>query len=417
MTRQQTLVAVVAALLIGALGYGFSVWRYWQTHVSTDDAYVEARVSPVSAKITGNVVAVLVTDNQEVKAGEPIVRLDPRDYEVKLQQARAAILTARGSEKGATATVPMSDESTVSMVQQGEAAMHTATLSVEMATSVIEEKRGQLKGKQAAINTARSAVQSAEADFERTQLERERAKQLLERHLVAQRDFDFADAALKTSRATLDAARTRLEEAQADAQRAEAELASQTVALAQSRRRVEESRAFLAQAQSQRRQVGIRRAEAETASGRLAEALANAREAELKLEYTTITAPMHGRITKKTVEVGQVVQPGQPLLAVVSMDDIWVLANYKETELTHVRPGQPVTITVDTYPGAKFKARVDSIQAGTGARFSLLPPENATGNFVKVVQRIPVKLVLDPGTDRQHLLVPGMSVVPTIQVR
>jgi membrane fusion protein (multidrug efflux system) len=272
-------------------------------------------------------------------------------------------------------------------------------------------------GKRAAVATARAAVQSAEADFERAQLERDRNKQLLERNLVAQREFDFSDAAFKTGRATLEAARNRLEEAQAEAERAEAELASQTVALAQSRRRVEESRAFLAQAQSQRRQVGIRRAEVETASGRLAEALANLREAELKLEYTTIRAPLHGRVTKKTVEVGQVVQPGQPLLAVVGMDDVWVVANYKETELTHVRPGQPVTITIDTYPSAKFKGRVDSIQAGTGSRFSLLPPENASGNFVKVVQRIPVKVVLDPDTDRQHLLVPGMSVIPTVRVR
>ena len=415
--RRHPFVAVVAALVIGGLGYGFSVWRYWQTHVSTDDAYVEARVSPVSAKIAGNVIEVLVSDNQEVKAGEPIVRLDPRDYEVKLQQARAAVIMARGGEKGASAGVPLSDESTVSMVQQGQAALHTSTLSVEMAGSVLEERRGQLKAKRAAVSTARSAVQSAEADFERAQLERERNKTLLARNLIAQRDFDFADAAFKTGRATLDAARTKLEEAQAEVQRTEAEVASQTVALAQSRRRVEESEAFFAQAQSQRRQVGIRRAEAETAGGRLAEALANAREAELRVEYTTILAPRHGRITKKNVEVGQVVQPGQPLLAVVSMDDVWVVANYKETELTHVRAGQPVTITVDTYPGVKFKARVDSIQAGTGARFSLLPPENASGNFVKVVQRIPVKVVLDPGTDRQHLLVPGMSVIPTVQIR
>jgi membrane fusion protein (multidrug efflux system) len=415
--RRHPLLAVAAALVIGALGYGFSVWRYWQIHVATDDAYVEARVSPVSARVAGPVMEVLVKDNQEVKAGEPIVRLDPRDYEVKLQQARAAVIMAQGGEKGATASVPMSEESTVSGVAQGQAALHAASLSVEMAASVIQEKRGSLTGKRAAVATARAAVQSAEADFERALLERDRNKQLLERNLVAQREFDFADAAFKTGRATLEATRNRLEEAQAEAERAEAELASQTVALAQSRRRVEESRAFLAQAQSQRRQVGIRRAEVETASGRLAEALANLREAELKLEYTTIRAPLHGRVTKKTVEVGQVVQPGQPLLAVVGMDDVWVVANYKETELTHVREGQPVTITIDTYPSAKFKGRVDSIQAGTGSRFSLLPPENASGNFVKVVQRIPVKVVLDPDTDRQHLLVPGMSVIPTIRVR
>ena len=141
------------------------------------------------------------------------------------------------------------------------------------------------------------------------------------------------------------------------------------------------------------------------------------READLGLEYTTIRAPLRGRVTKKTVEVGQVVQPGQPLLAVVSLEDVWIVANYKETQLTHVRPGQAAEIRVDTYPGLVLKARVDSIQSGTGSRFSLLPPENASGNFVKVVQRIPVKLVLEPGENGRKLLVPGMSVVPTIQVR
>ena len=155
----------------------------------------------------------------------------------------------------------------------------------------------------------------------------------------------------------------------------------------------------------------------EAAQGRLAQALANLQQAELNLSYCTIRAPMVGRVSRKSVEVGQVVTAGQALLAVVDLDNVWVLANYKETELTHVRPGQPATVTVDTYPGKTFKARVDSIQAGSGAVFSLLPPENATGNFVKVVQRVPVKLVFERGENAQHLLVPGMSAVPIISIR
>ena len=188
-------------------------------------------------------------------------------------------------------------------------------------------------------------------------------------------------------------------------------------ALAQARHRLAEAEAELAAARSRRGEVAVRRADVAAAEAQLAEALADLREAELGLEYTTIRAPISGRVTKKTVEVGQVVQPGQPLLALVNLDEVWVVANYKETQLTHVRPGQPATVLVDTYPGLRLRARVESIQGGTGARFSLLPPENASGNFVKVVQRIPVKLVLEPGQEGRRLLVPGMSVVPTIHVR
>jgi membrane fusion protein (multidrug efflux system) len=216
--------------------------------------------------------------------------------------------------------------------------------------------------------------------------------------------------------ASLEAARQRLDGARAEVTQAEAEVASQEVALAQARRHREETEAGLATAQSRRGEVTIRSAEAASAEAQLAEARAALREAELNVEYTTITAPVAGRVTRRTVEVGQVVQPGQPLLAVVDIGNVWVVANYKETQLTRVRPGQRATISVDTHPGLVLRARVDSIQSGTGSRFSLLPPENASGNFVKVVQRIPVKLVLEPGQTAQMLLVPGMSVVPVIEL-
>ncbi len=187
--------------------------------------------------------------------------------------------------------------------------------------------------------------------------------------------------------------------------------------MAQARERVAQSRATVANAQSQRQQVKLREAQVAAAQGRLQLALANLKQAQLNLDYTTIRAPITGRVTRKTVEVGQVVAPGQPLLSVVDMEDVWVVANYKETQLTDVRPGQRATIEVDAYPGSVFTGHVDSIQSGSGAVFSLLPPENATGNYVKVVQRIPVKIVLDRGENVRHVLVPGMSVVPTITLR
>ena len=229
--------------------------------------------------------------------------------------------------------------------------------------------------------------------------------------------MDHAESAFQSARAAADAARDRLGQAHGEAQQAAAAVESQRSALLQSTRRVDESRATLSSAVSQRQQVGVRQTQVDAARGRLDQTLANLSQAELNLAYTTLRAPMSGRVTKKTVEVGQVVQPGQLLLAVVDLSNVWVVGNFKETDLTLVRPGQPATISVDTYPGVVFRGRVDSIQAGSGAVFSLLPPENASGNFVKVVQRVPVKLVFESGETAKHALVPGMSVVPTIAVR
>ncbi|MEK7386147.1 MAG: HlyD family secretion protein, partial [candidate division NC10 bacterium] len=359
----------------------------------------------------------LVEDNRTVKQGDILVRLDPRDYQVKLEHARAAVATARSRVSGATSGVPLTDESTRSQVAQAGAAVEAARLGVDMAGRVLAERAGNLRAKQAAVAAARSEVEAREAGFERAQLDRGRMDELVRRGLVAQQDFDHADAAFKTARAALEAARQKLDMALGELAQAQAEVENRTIAVAQAQHRREEAEAALATARSRRREVTIREADAGMAEAQLAEARANVREADLGVEYTTIRAPMTGRVTRKTVEVGQVVQPGQPLLAVVSLDEVWIVANYKETQLTDVRPGQPATIRVDTYPGLVLRARVDSIQSGTGSRFTLLPPENASGNFVKVVQRIPVKLVLEPGENGRELLVPGMSVIPTIEVR
>ena len=267
------------------------------------------------------------------------------------------------------------------------------------------------------MQAAQADVAARQADFERAGLDRRRSQELLERTLIARQEFDYADIAFKTAGAALEAARQRLDAARAEAAQAEAELASQQVAVAQAGRQREEAEATLRDARSRRGEVTVRSAEAASAEAQVAEARATLREAELNLEYTTLTAPVGGRVTRRTVEVGQTVQPGQPLLAVVDVVNVWVIANYKETQLTHVRPGQRAWVSVDTHPGLLLNARVDSIQSGTGSRFTLLPPENASGNFVKVVQRIPVKLVLEPGQNGHALLVPGMSVVPVIELR
>jgi membrane fusion protein (multidrug efflux system) len=415
--RRALALSVLGVVVLGAGAYGVRVWRYWDRHVSTDDAFVEAHVSPVSARVRGTVLQVLVRDNQEVPAGASLVRLDPRDLEVKVHQARAALATAASRLRMAAAGVPMTDQSTRSQVALAEATTAKVTLGIDSAGRVLDERRSRLLARRAAVQAARADVAARQADFERGGLDRGRAQALLERTLIARQEFDYADIAFKTAGAALEAARQRLDVARAEVAQAEAEVASQEVTLAQAGRQREEAEAALGDARSRRGEVTIRSAEAAGAEAQLAEARATLREAELNLEYTTVLAPVAGRVTRRTVEVGQAVQPGQPLLAVVDVGTVWVIANYKETQLTHVRPGQRATVSVDTHPGLLLRARVDSIQSGTGARFSLLPPENASGNFVKVVQRIPVKLVLEPGQNGHALLVPGMSVVPVIELR
>jgi len=411
------LVALVAVVVLAALAYGVYWWHWSAVHVSTDDAFIAGHIAPVSARVTGTVVAVLVADNQDVKAGDALVRLDGRDYEVALAQARAAAEAARGELQNATANIPLTDESTRSLLQEADASLAAIGHAQEGTEHDLEQKRSDLAARQSAVEAARAAHQAAESDFERVKLDRDRAIELYRKELVARQDLDHAEAAFKNGAAMLDVAAHRLRQAQDDARQGAAAVQSQAAAVAQARQRVVQSRAQVSNARTQRQQVRLREADLETARGKLDLALANVKQAQLNLDYTTIRAPIAGRVTRKAVELGQVVAPGQPLLAVVDLDDVWVLANFKETQLTGIKPGQHATVEVDTHPGLVFKAHVDSVQGGSGAVFSLLPPENATGNYVKVVQRIPVKLVLERGENAQHLLAPGMSVVPTISLR
>ena len=416
-SRRRLILPIAASVLfLIGLSYGGYLWYDSRTRVSTDDAYVAAHVAPVSARVSGTVVEVLVDDNRDVKAGDVLVRLDPNDFEVALAQARAAAEAAKADLDNSLVNVPLTDETTQSLVQQAEAALAGTRDASQVAAHDLEERQGQLKAKRAAEAAARAAVRASEADLDRARLDRVRTKELVDAKMIAQQDFDHADATFQSARAALDASREKLSQASEEILQVEATVRSQTSTVAQTQQRVKEVEAALSNARSQRQQVKVRQTQVEAARGRLAQAAANLRQAELNLEYATVRAPVGGRVTKKTVEVGQVVQSGQSLLAVVDLDDVWVVANYKETELTHLRPGQRATVVVDTYPGVAFKARVDSVQAGSGAVFSLLPPENATGNFVKVVQRVPVKLVFEPGENSRHLLVPGMSVVPTIDL-
>jgi membrane fusion protein, multidrug efflux system len=415
--RRLVLFGVAGLVLLAAIAYGVHWWHWSSTHVSTDDAFIAGHIAPVSARVGGTVAEVLVNDNQEVKAGDVLVRLDSADYDVALALARAAAEAARGELQSATANLPLTDESTRSLLQEADASLAAVGHAQEGTEHDLEQKRSDLSAKQAAVDAARAAHQAAQADFERAKLDRDRANTLYQKELVARQDLDHAEATFKNASAMLDMAGHRIRQAEDDARLAAAAVQAQAAAVAGARQRVGQSRAQVANARTQRQQVKLREADLATARGKLQLALANVKQAQLNLDYATIRAPIAGRVTRKAVEIGQVVPPGQPLLAVVDLDDVWVLANFKETQLTGIKPGQRATVEVDTHPGVVYKARVDSVQGGSGAVFSLLPPENASGNYVKIVQRIPVKLVLERGENAQHLLVPGMSVVPTIDLR
>jgi membrane fusion protein (multidrug efflux system) len=370
--RARVALVVAAAVVLVAL---VLTWRHYHVRESTDDAQVDAHVSPVAARVGGTVLEVLVGDNQRVEKGALLVRIDPRDYQVALARAQADLAENEATARAAHTTVPLT--SATASAQETGAGSDVA-------------------GAEARFAAARAQLREAEARERQTAADVERLKPLLAKDEISKQQFDAAATAADASHAAREAAA------------AAASAAEKSVGAA---------RARLTQAQTGREQVDIVNARAASASAKAEMARAALEQAKLNLAYTELRAPAAGVVSRRSVEVGQVVQPGQPLLALVGLEDVWVTANFKESQLATIKPGQPVEVEVDAFGGRRYRARVDSISAATGARFSLLPPENATGNFVKVVQRVPVKIVFEPGQDPEHRLVPGLSVTPTVLTR
>ncbi|HEX9409609.1 MAG TPA: HlyD family secretion protein [Methylomirabilota bacterium] len=378
------LIAVVVLVLILV---GAHYLRHALTHESTDDAFIEAHVVSVSPKVSNYVSSVRVDDNWHVKQGDLLVELDARDYEARLAQAQANLAASVAQHRGAAINIRVVGTTSSAAVQQAEAGVQTAQRQVDGARSRLEQARAQVMAAQA------EAVRAAE--------DLKRYKELLDVGGVSRQEHDNAAAASTTAAANLAAARQN-EQATADA-------------LRQTEAQLNEAKARLTSAKAAPDQVAQSRAQAEQLGAQTNQLEAAVQQALLDLSYTKIVAPVAGRITRKSVEPGAYVQVGQTLFSIVP-DQVWVVANFKETQLRHMRAGQPVTVSVDAYPDKKFKGHVDSIQSGTGARFTLLPPENATGNYVKVVQRVPVKIVIDEQADPAYVLGPGMSVVPEVKV-
>jgi len=375
-------IIVIVLLLAGGVIY----WLHIRGYEETDDAFVDGEIVQVSAKVPGLIQGVEVQDNQDVAAGTVLVRIDPRDLQAALDKAKAALEAAQAKQEVARTHVELIRANT-------DAALIQAQAGVEQAKAAVQASQSRLASSRADVAAAEADAVRREADFKRYKS--------LDPRATSQQQLDAAQAEADASSANLTAARMRA----AAAEGAVAEAQAMEV----------ESQGTLAVAKTGPQQVALAVAQAKNAQADVDEARAAAQAAELDLSYTTIAAPVAGRVTRRTARVGQYLQTGQIVLAVVQ-PDVWVTANFKETQLAHMSAGQDVDIAVDSYPGHTFHGRIDSIQAGSGARFSLLPPENATGNYVKVVQRVPVKIVLDPEVTRGWLLAPGMSVVPKVHI-
>jgi len=353
-----------------------------------------------------------------VQEGEILVQIDPSDYEARADQAKAAVAGAVADERAARTEVPLTREATKTQVDEASAALMSAEVAVRSSQSAVEEGRARLEAKRAAAAALKADVTAGQSVHRKTRLELDRMRRLARDGFVAQREFEQAESAFETAEAGLEAAQRRFSQAELEISQSEAELKSKGLAVEQARQRVAEARATLARAGSQLQQVAIKEAAVARASARREQAQADLSLALLQLQGATVKAPVTGVVSKKSVEVGQMIQPGQPLLAVVPLHTVWVVANFKETQLTRLRPGMTATVTVDGFPGTRFPGTLESLSAGTGSRFSLLPPENATGNWVKVVQRVPVKIVLDPHEyGNPHTLRAGMSAYVTIRVK
>jgi membrane fusion protein, multidrug efflux system len=327
--------------------------QYKKTHISTDDAFVDGRVHVIASKIPGTVKVIRINDNQFVRKNDLILEVDPTDYDVKVIEAQADLQAERAK---------------LSVIRDG-----------------VETVKKRLSEIIASLEAARANVDLQEANLRQAEIDFKRAESLLKKQVIPREQYDRSRTAYEVAAAQAKSAREQIKQLEAS---------------------IETQRALIKQTES-----GILPQEAQ-----IKQKEATLKGATLNKDYTKIYAPSDGYITKRSVEVGNQIQAGQSLLAVVSLDDIWITANYKETQLERVKPGQKVEIRVDTYPGKVFYGRLDSIMSGTGAVFSLFPPENATGNYVKIVQRIPVKIILDKSTDPGHVLRIGMSVVPTILI-
>jgi membrane fusion protein (multidrug efflux system) len=413
--RPLVLLASGVLILIGLI-FGVRYYLYAKSIETTDDAFIDAYITEIAPKVASNVVKLHVTDNQHVNAGDLLLDVDPSDFEAHLAKARAALEMAEAEHRAAQATVEQTRITARGGVVEAASGVTAAWAAMETARAQVGAARERERQAQAAITAARAQIDAAAAEAKRAAADVQRNHPLYQAGLVSQQQWDQITARSQTANANLTAAKSQVDAASAGAATAAAEVEQATKQTKQARAQVEQGRGRLTGASAGPQQVRASEEQASSAAEAVNAARADVQMAELHVSHTRIYAPVSGYITHRSVEVGNYIQVGQPLMAIVP-DRMWVVANFKETQLTWMRPGQPVAITVDAYPGKTFSGKVDSIQRGSGAAFSLLPVENASGNYVKVVQRFPVKIVFDEPPDPSYPLRAGMSVIPEVRVR
>lgn len=383
--RRYLIIGVVAIIIVGALLY----WWHSTFYEDTDDAQVNGHLIQVSSRVAGHVLKVSVEQNQYVNAGTVLVEIDPKDFQTAVQQDEANLESAEANYEAAKVNIPV---------------IHTNTgTTLSSSTANVLESKAQIAQSERQLQAAQARVAQAQANNTKAQLDLKRYTPLVERDVISKLQYDATVATAEGDKAALAEAQANLVGAQDAVRIAKAKL--------------QQTQAQYKNALTGPQQMAIQRAKADQAAAQVEQARAALEQAKLNLSYTKIVAPVAGIVTTKSVEVGQNVSAGQNMMTLVSLDDVWITANFKETQLQHMRPGQPVKINVDAY-GRVYDGKVTQIGGATGSVLSLFPPENATGNYVKVVQRVPVRIDLtNPKQNADHLLRPGMSVEPKVRIK
>jgi membrane fusion protein, multidrug efflux system len=395
--------AMVLLVALGALAAGsYYAWKYFSTYESTDDAEVDGHINAISARITGYVLDVPTDNERYVKAGDVLARIDPKDYNVALANAQADLAAAEAALVSSRTDIPITSTTTSSQLKNARSAR------VDTDAALLGAQR-ELSAAQARLDTTRAQVREAQSTYKNTVDDVARYKLLVSKDEIPRQRYDTAVSVSDTAKATVDARQAAVAEAEQNVRVAQS-------AIDRANARIAQADASIESALTAPQQVAVSQARAKTAEALVAQRRTMVEQAQLNLSYCTIVAPVNGIVEKKSVEVGSNVSPGQELMAVVPLDDVWITADFKEAQLRHMKPGQRVTFSVDAY-GREYKGKVTGIGGASGSLLSLLPPENATGNFVKVVQRLPVRIDIDPNQNDDHRLRPGMSVEPKVYVQ
>jgi membrane fusion protein (multidrug efflux system) len=398
--RSTTRIVVPIVILILLVG-GYFLWKHFNAYESTDDAQIDGHINAISARINGNVIQVLTDDEKYVNAGDVLVRIDPRDYEVAVAKAEADLADAEAALQGSRVDIPITSTNTASQLKTA----HSGRVDADAA---LVGAQHQLDAAQARLDTAQAQVREAAANYKKAGDDVVRYKLLVAKDEISQQQYDTAVSIADAAKATVDARIAAVAEAEQNIKAAQS-------GVEEAHTRIPQADASIQAAMTAPQQVAVTETRAKSALAVVAQRKALLDQAKLNLSYCVIAAPVSGVVGKKTVEVGQNISPGQQLMAVVPLEDIWVTANFKETQLRRMKPGQAVKFSVDAY-SREYTGKLEGVGGASGSRFSLLPPENATGNYVKVVQRIPVRIDLDPGQNGDHRLRPGMSVDPKVYV-